>query len=61
MASKAVKAKAKSKYTDLQEIICEIERESDTEIPDDLSDCASSVDSNFEYMFLRGEDAILDW
>ncbi|XP_042168230.1 piggyBac transposable element-derived protein 4-like [Oncorhynchus tshawytscha] len=60
MAGKAVKAKAKSKYTDLQEILSEIERESDTEIPGDLSDCVSSVDSNFEDMFLRGEDAILD-
>nr|XP_046152480.1 piggyBac transposable element-derived protein 4-like [Oncorhynchus gorbuscha] len=56
MASKSVKAK--SKYTDLHEIICEIERESDTEFPDDLSDCVSSLE--FEDMFMHGEDAILD-
>ncbi|XP_042168104.1 uncharacterized protein LOC112237775, partial [Oncorhynchus tshawytscha] len=60
MASKAVKAKAKSKYMDLHEIISEIEGESDTEFPDDLSDCVSSLDSNFEDMFMHGEDAILD-
>ena len=59
MASKSGKAKAKSRYTDLHDIIDEIERESDTEVQEDLSDCVSSLDSHFEDVFLYGED--LDW
>ncbi|XP_038867896.1 uncharacterized protein LOC120062161 [Salvelinus namaycush] len=60
MASKSGKSKAKSSYTDLHAIIDEIARESDTDLQEDVSDCVSSLDSQFEDMFLYGEDAILD-
>ncbi|XP_029506386.1 piggyBac transposable element-derived protein 4-like [Oncorhynchus nerka] len=60
MASKSGKSNAKSRYTDLHDIIDEIDRGSDTELQEDLSDCMSSLDSQFEDMFLYGEDAILD-
>ncbi|XP_038872881.1 uncharacterized protein LOC120065909 [Salvelinus namaycush] len=60
MASKSGKSKAKSSYTDLHAIIDEIARESDTDLQEDVSDCVSSLDSQFEDMFLYGKDAILD-
>eukprot|EP00063_Salmo_salar_P063974 XP_014038809.1 PREDICTED: uncharacterized protein LOC106592037 [Salmo salar] len=60
MASKSGKSKAKSKYTDLHDIIEEIDRERDSELLQDDSDSENTFNSQTEEMFLYGEDAVLD-
>ncbi|XP_055770465.1 uncharacterized protein LOC129846549 [Salvelinus fontinalis] len=59
MANKSAKSKTKTKYTDVQDIISEIDRESENEHLIDSSE-VESVDSEFEDMFLHGEDPVLD-
>uniref|UniRef100_A0A673Y104 PiggyBac transposable element-derived protein domain-containing protein n=1 Tax=Salmo trutta TaxID=8032 RepID=A0A673Y104_SALTR len=60
MSSKSGKSKAKSRYTDVHDINYEIDRDSETELLEEESDCESSLDSEFEEMFLHGKDAVLD-
>ncbi|XP_071190686.1 piggyBac transposable element-derived protein 4-like [Salvelinus alpinus] len=59
MANKSAKSKTKTRYTDMHDIIDEIERSSDSEHLNESSEI-ESVDSEFEDMFLHGEDAVLD-
>ncbi|XP_055756328.1 uncharacterized protein LOC129835024 [Salvelinus fontinalis] len=59
MANKSAKSTTKTKYTDVQDIISEIDRESENEHLIDSSE-VESVDSEFEDMFLHGEDPVLD-
>lgn len=63
MATKSGKAKSKSRYTDVHQIIDEIDRESETELllNEDSASEHSSYDSQMEDYFLHGEDIALDW
>ena len=59
MANKS--GKSKSNYTDLHQIIEEINRESETECLFEESLSEHSCDSNIEELFLQGQDVLLDW
>jgi hypothetical protein len=61
MASKSLKSNTKTKYTDLHDIIEEIDRDSDSELLQDDSDSENTFDSQSEEMFLYGKDSVLDW
>ena len=54
MASKSLKSK--TKYTDLHDIIDEIDRDSESELLQDESDQTVTI-----LFTLNGEDSVLDW
>ncbi|XP_038838557.1 uncharacterized protein LOC120039830 [Salvelinus namaycush] len=60
MATKSGKAKSQSKYKHFDDIIAEIDQESDTEGMDEDSVSDQSYDSSAEEMFLEGKDTLLD-
>ena len=63
MANKSGKAKSKTRYTNVDKIIEEIDCDSETDLLLEDSDSASdhSYDSKMEAYFLNGEDTVLDW
>uniref|UniRef100_A0A8C7KL79 PiggyBac transposable element-derived protein domain-containing protein n=1 Tax=Oncorhynchus kisutch TaxID=8019 RepID=A0A8C7KL79_ONCKI len=63
MANKSKKATSKTRYTNVEMILEEIARDSETDLAEIEEDSISShsFDSEAEEYFLNGEDIVLDW
>ena len=61
MVNKSRKANSKTRYTNVETILEEIDHESETDLLFEDSISSHNYDSETEAYFLNGEDILLNW